>query len=321
MARKSSEKCAVESPEREISKSVLGKVYVHSKAADNFDVGDEVENFLQGSYIFPSSSSGYMRAIYGRFVTKVDKIKSFSWGEAALVEIHNSLFEFCKDAEKKSSKESKAGVGGCMFALMAFAFQYIRPLRKLYKVEELSREMLIQTSFPLACRWAAKLIKTLKSSYPDVRLVQLNECLDNLKFDDIYWNPYDRTFKRRGNKNYWKLWKEKLLMDVMDSRNQIHTQPWLLNEDVEQHVLPQEQQELPHEQQELPHEQQEFEVAVLLSSLDSIGHVEEAANENKPGEMRKPRWLSRTIQDRPFDSPEEQVRKRRDAPKYPGMQA
>ncbi|KAL3524720.1 hypothetical protein ACH5RR_013092 [Cinchona calisaya] len=74
-----------------------------------------------------------MRAIYGRFVTKVDEIKSFSWGEAAFMEIHNSLFRFCKDAEKKSSKESKVGIGGCIFALMAFAFQYIRPLRKLYK--------------------------------------------------------------------------------------------------------------------------------------------------------------------------------------------
>ncbi|KAL3523747.1 hypothetical protein ACH5RR_016581 [Cinchona calisaya] len=209
-----------------------------------------------------------------------------------------------------------------MFALMAFAFQYIRPLRKLYKVEELSREMLIQTSFPLACTWVAKLIKTLKSSYPDVRLVQLNECLDNLKFDDIYYNPYERNFKRmpihcknqkqiglaivpistwsvafsigpivcwsqfelskqkqidmkdwlksnvkaarknvllyckgikgRGNKNYWKLWKDKMGMDVMDARNQIHTQRWLLNKGVEQQELP---KELPQEHQDLPQEQ------------------------------------------------------------------
>ncbi|KAL3512096.1 hypothetical protein ACH5RR_024813 [Cinchona calisaya] len=50
MARKSSGKRAVESLEEKFPvKSVLGKVYVHSKAADNFDVGDEVENFLQGT--------------------------------------------------------------------------------------------------------------------------------------------------------------------------------------------------------------------------------------------------------------------------------
>ncbi|KDP24848.1 hypothetical protein JCGZ_25318 [Jatropha curcas] len=97
--------------------------------------------------------------MYGRFMRNVEEIKSYARGEVALVEIHHNLNQFKKTSILKSAKESKAGIRGCAFALMVFAFQYIRPLHKLFCVKK------PLVSFPLACGWAKKLSKTHEKKF------------------------------------------------------------------------------------------------------------------------------------------------------------
>mgnify|MGYP004713412115 CR=1 FL=1 len=70
--------------------------------------------YLLGCLIFPDSSVTHVRSIYGAFLRDIKKISHYAWGEACLVEIHNSLkmFSLAKDSIET------IGLGGSMLALM-----------------------------------------------------------------------------------------------------------------------------------------------------------------------------------------------------------
>lgn len=77
--------------------------------------------YILGCLVFPNSSRTHVKGIYGDFLRDVNGISRYAWGEACLVEIHNSLTE---SSTKITGPGESVGICGMTLAVMVSLFMF-----------------------------------------------------------------------------------------------------------------------------------------------------------------------------------------------------
>ncbi|CAI9089737.1 OLC1v1024368C1 [Oldenlandia corymbosa var. corymbosa] len=121
---------------------------------------------LLGTLVFPNSSPKHVKGLYGNFLINLDEINDYAWGEACLVEIHQSL-QVCKET-------SQQRIGGSMSALTVFALEHLPSLKNLFDLREDPKE------FPLIIGWAEILWKTMHKTRSDITTELIQQCINGL---------------------------------------------------------------------------------------------------------------------------------------------
>ncbi|CAI9094727.1 OLC1v1030514C1 [Oldenlandia corymbosa var. corymbosa] len=162
---------------------------------------------LLGTLVFPNSSSKHVKGLYGNFLINLDEINDYAWGEACLVEIHQSLQENIVWMPYSST--------------MPCYFKY-----------QMHRELAVVPFFCIENHMYHLPYNGKVQLHIDENVSRDMKILYQTRVKSSY-RKFVRAPAPRGNgrKDYFKIWRQRLGNDVFDQRMQINDQKWIRVDD------------------------------------------------------------------------------------------
>nr|XP_011462946.1 PREDICTED: serine/threonine-protein phosphatase 7 long form homolog [Fragaria vesca subsp. vesca] len=131
--------------------------------------------YVIGSFIVPDKTGRSVDVMFLEQLKDIDKTGTFAWGAALLAHLHVEL-----------ETASESSLAGHSYSLMIWAFLHIPKLLKL--LPNTGRKG--PDEFPLLVQWTNWLSLDLKNNFHKNLKSKFSDILDNLKDEDIVWQPY-----------------------------------------------------------------------------------------------------------------------------------